>query len=201
MGPAAGQRVAGHAECAGWAECVAVPATSLAAIPETISAIQAAALPLAGLTALRRLRLAGNVTGRRILLTGASGGVGHYVTELATAAGAEVTVVTASAERGRRLAELGPAQVVHNVAAAPGPYHLVESTGGENLALAADPARAPRNPDLVRPGQPAALDAELLRPARRPRVGDPAAILLLGLEPAMRVISSRTDRARRARHL
>lgn len=41
------------------------------------------------------LRLAGNVTGRRILLTGASGGVGHYVTELATAAGAEVTVVTA----------------------------------------------------------------------------------------------------------
>lgn len=86
-GPAAGQRVARHAECAGWAECVAVPATSLAAIPETISAIQAAGLPLAGLTALRLLRLAGNVTGRRILLTGASGGVGHYVTELATAAG------------------------------------------------------------------------------------------------------------------
>jgi NADPH2:quinone reductase len=98
-----------------------------------------AALPLAGLTALRLLRLAGNVTGRRILLTGASGGVGHYVTELAAAAGAEITVVTASAERGRRLAELGAAQVVHDVAAAPGPYHLVlESTGGENLALAAD---------------------------------------------------------------
>ena len=48
-------------------------------------------------------------------------------------------MVTASAERGRRLAELGAAQVVHNVAAAPGPYHLVlKSTGGENLALAAD---------------------------------------------------------------
>lgn len=138
-GPAAGQRVTGHAERAGWAEYVAVPATSLAAIPETISAVQAAALPLAGLTALRLLRLAGNVTGRRILLTGASGGVGHYVTELAAAAGAEITVVTASAERGRRLAELGAAQVIQDVAAAPGPYHLVlESTGGENLALAAD---------------------------------------------------------------
>jgi NADPH:quinone reductase len=138
-GPAAGQRVTGHAEGAGWAEYAAVPTASLAAIPETISVIQAAALPLAGLTALRLLRVAGNVTGRHILLTGASGGVGHYVTELAAAAGAEVTVVTASAERGRRLAELGAAQVVHNVAVAPGPYDLVlESTGGGNLALAAD---------------------------------------------------------------
>ena len=138
-GPAAGRRATGHAEGGGWAEYATIPAASLAVIPESISAIQAAALPLAGLTALRLLRVAGNVTGRRILLTGASGGVGHYVTELAAAAGAEVTAVTASAERGRRLAELGAAEIVHDVAAAPGPYHLVlESTGGENLALAAD---------------------------------------------------------------
>ncbi len=90
----------------GWAQYAAVPLRSLAVIPDSISAIQAAALPLAGLTALRLLRLAGNITGQRVLLTGASGGVGHYVTELAAAAGAEVTAVTASAERGRRLAEL-----------------------------------------------------------------------------------------------
>jgi NADPH2:quinone reductase len=86
---------------------------------------------------LRLLRLAGSITGRRILLTGAAGGVGYYVTELA--AGAEVTAVTSSAERGERLAQLGGAAVVRKVADAAGPFHLVlESTGGENLALAAD---------------------------------------------------------------
>jgi NADPH:quinone reductase len=54
-GPAVGQRVTGHAEDGGWAE-YATAASSLAAIPESVSAIQAAALPLAGLTALRLLR-------------------------------------------------------------------------------------------------------------------------------------------------
>jgi NADPH:quinone reductase len=138
-GPAVGQRVTGHTEDGGWAEYAAVPVSSLAVIPESVSAIQAAALPLAGLTALRLLRLAGNVTGRRILLTGASGGVGHYLTELAAGAGAEVTAVTGSPARGRRLAELGAAEILHDVADARGPYHLVlESTGGKNLALAAD---------------------------------------------------------------
>lgn len=76
-GPAAGQRVAGHPEEGGWAEYAAVPAASLAPLPDSVPVTQAAALPLAGLTALRLLRTAGNVIGRRILLTGASGGVGH----------------------------------------------------------------------------------------------------------------------------
>jgi NADPH2:quinone reductase len=79
-GPAAGQRVVGHPPAAGWAEYVSVPADSLAELPADVSFVAAAALPLAGLTALRLLRMAGNVTGRRILLTGASGGVGHYFT-------------------------------------------------------------------------------------------------------------------------
>lgn len=89
---------------------------------------QAAALPLAGLTALRLLRTAGSVIGRRILLTGASGGVGHYVTELAAGAGAEVTAVTSSA-----------AAVIHDVAGAAGRFDIVmESTGGKNLAPSVD---------------------------------------------------------------
>ena len=100
---------------------------------------QAAALPLAGLTALRLLRAAGNVIGRRILLTGASGGVGHYVTELAASAGPEVTAVTASAGRGPRLTALGAVAVIHDVADAAGRFDIVmESTGGKNLALALD---------------------------------------------------------------
>ncbi|MET9724265.1 zinc-binding dehydrogenase [Streptomyces zaomyceticus] len=136
-GPGVGTRVVGHPPQGGWAEYAAVPTHSLAVLPDGIDSVRASALPLAGITALRLLRTAGSLTGRRVLLTGASGGVGHYVTELAAAAGAELTVVTATPERGRRLAELGAAEVVHDVAAARGPFDVVlESTGGPQLPLA-----------------------------------------------------------------
>ncbi|MGW7356084.1 zinc-binding dehydrogenase [Streptomyces sp. NPDC054802] len=136
-GPSIGARVVGHPPQGGWAEYAAVPTHSLAVLPDGIDAVRAAALPLAGITALRLLRTAGSVTGRRLLLTGASGGVGHYVTELAAAAGAAVTVVTATPSRGERLRELGAAAVVHQVAEAQGPFDVVmESTGGDQLPLA-----------------------------------------------------------------
>ncbi|MFE5867433.1 zinc-binding dehydrogenase [Streptomyces roseifaciens] len=135
-GPGIGTRVVGHPAQGGWAEYAAVPTHSLAALPDGIDSVRAAALPLAGITALRLLRTAGSVAGRRVLLTGASGGVGHYVTELAVGAGAELTAVTATPERGERLAALG-AEVVHDVAAARGPFDVVlESTGGPDLPLA-----------------------------------------------------------------
>ncbi|OIJ85711.1 zinc-binding dehydrogenase [Streptomyces monashensis] len=160
-GPSGITRVVGHPMSGGWAEYVAVPTGALAELPDRVSTLQGAALPLAGLTALRLLRAAGPVVGRRILLTGASGGVGHYVTELAAAAGAQVTAVTRDAERGARLAELGAADIVHDVADARGPYDLVlESTGGQ--ALAAALARLARRGTLIWFGQagrrPATLD-------------------------------------------
>lgn len=97
----------------------------------------AAALPLAGITALRLLRVAGPIAGRRILLTGASGGVGHYLTELAAACGAELTAVTATVERGARLLQLGAAELITSVDEAAGPYDVVlESVGGASLPTA-----------------------------------------------------------------
>ncbi|MGW2311648.1 zinc-binding dehydrogenase [Actinomadura luteofluorescens] len=135
-GPLACSRVVGHPPSAGWAEYVAVPTSSLAEIPASVSVRSAAALPLAGLTALRLLRASGATAGTRVLLTGASGGVGHCLVELAAAAGAEVTAVTATSDRGRRLAELGAA-VVHDVRDAVGPFDVaLESTGGDVLPLA-----------------------------------------------------------------
>ncbi|MER5710658.1 zinc-binding dehydrogenase [Streptomyces sp. NPDC002122] len=135
-GPGIGTRVVGHPAQGGWAEYAAVPTHSLAVLPDGIDLVRAAALPLAGITALRLLRTAGSLAGRRVLLTGASGGVGHYVTELAVGAGADLTAVTATPERGARLAELG-ARVVHEVAAAQGPFDVVlESTGGPDLPVA-----------------------------------------------------------------
>jgi NADPH:quinone reductase len=134
-GPEAGTRVVGHPPAAGWAEYVSVPADSLAALPPELPATTAAALPLAGLTALRLLRAAGAITGKRILLTGASGGVGHYFTELAASAGAEVTAITGSPERGGRLTELGASAVLRSVTDASGPFDVVlESVGGDSMA-------------------------------------------------------------------
>jgi NADPH:quinone reductase-like Zn-dependent oxidoreductase/ketosteroid isomerase-like protein len=136
-GPAVGSRVVAHLPRSGWAERAVAPASQLAVLPESVSFAQAAALPLAGLTALRLLRATGSVIGRRILLTGASGGVGHYVTELAAAAGASVTAVVSSPERGERLRALGAETIVYDVQAAEGPFDLVlESVGGASLPIA-----------------------------------------------------------------
>jgi NADPH:quinone reductase len=140
-GPRAGARVVGHPPSHGWAERVAVPAGALVELPDEVTATTAAALPLAGLTALRLVRAAGPLIGKRLLVTGASGGVGHYVTELAVAAGAEVTAVSASPERGARLAALG-ATVVTDLDDASGRYDVVmESVGGESLSAARRKAR------------------------------------------------------------
>ena len=141
-GPAVGQRVVGHPEAGGWAEYAAVPTTALAPLPDSVPAVQAAVLPLAGLTALRLLRRAGSVAGRRILLTGASGGVGHYVTELAANSGAEVTAVTASAERGERLAALGAVAVVHDIEGSAAVRSRAGVDGGQEPGAGYRPAPA-----------------------------------------------------------
>ncbi|TCN34412.1 NADPH:quinone reductase-like Zn-dependent oxidoreductase [Kribbella sp. VKM Ac-2500] len=136
-GPVVGARVVAHLPHSGWAERVVARTDQVAVLPDAVSLEQAAALPLAGLTALRMLRTAGSVIGRRILLTGASGGVGHYFTELAAASGASVTAVVSSPARGARLLELGAETLVYDVADARGPFDLaLESVGGESLTIA-----------------------------------------------------------------
>lgn len=94
----------------------------------------AAALPLAGLTALRVLRSLGALGGQRVLLTGASGGVGHYLVELAAAQGARVTAVVGDLARGERLLALGAEELVTDVEKAEGPFDVaIESVGGDTL--------------------------------------------------------------------
>lgn len=119
-GPAAGTRVVGHVPSGGWAERVAAPVDGLAALPDEVGAVPASTLGVAGLTALRLLRMAGSVAGKRVLLTGASGGLGHFVVELAAAQGALVTAVSSTPERGERLLALGAAEVVPDAVARAG---------------------------------------------------------------------------------
>jgi NADPH:quinone reductase len=142
-GPAAGTRVVALAAQAGWAELAAVPVARLAPLPAEAGIEQAAALPLAGLTALRTLRLAGSLLGRRVLVTGASGGVGRIQIQLAATAGAQVTAV-ARPQRQTQLLALGASSVVADPAAADGLYDLVADwVGGPSLAGAIAKA-APR---------------------------------------------------------
>ncbi len=136
-GPAAGRRVVGLVRSGGWAERVAVPTPQLAALPDSVSFAQAATLPVAGLTAFFALKLGGLPLGRRVLVTGAAGGVGRFAVQLAARAGAHVTGVAGNASRAAGLRELGAAEVVTSFEPE-GPAFdlLLESVGGASLAAA-----------------------------------------------------------------
>lgn len=78
----------------GLAEYVCAPATAFALKPASLSFAETAALPMAGGTALQGLRDRGNVhRGQKVLINGASGGVGTFAVQIAKAFGAEVTAV------------------------------------------------------------------------------------------------------------
>ncbi|WP_028937462.1 zinc-binding dehydrogenase [Pseudonocardia spinosispora] len=132
-----GDRVVAHPDSAGWAEFAVVAVHNVAALPDSVDDRTAAALPLAGLTALRLLRVAGPIAGKRVLLTGASGGLGHYLVELAAAQGAIITALTSTPARGERLLELGAHEVLASVEDTEGHFDVVfESVGGPTLTRA-----------------------------------------------------------------
>ncbi|UWP87152.1 zinc-binding dehydrogenase [Dactylosporangium fulvum] len=107
-GPGEGQRVAAFGAGA-WAERAAFGTDSVAVVPDGVDLATAAALPLAGITALRTVRAAGSIVGRRVLVTGASGGVGRLAVQLARLGGAHVV---AAAGRTDGLTGLGAHEVV-----------------------------------------------------------------------------------------
>ena len=136
-GPATGERVVGLVRSGAWAERVAVPTAQLAALPDGVSFAQAATLPVAALTALFSLKLGGLLLGKRVLVTGAAGGVGRFAVQLAALAGASVAGVVGSAERGRGLNELGASSVLIGLDSDEPEYDLIlESVGGASLAAA-----------------------------------------------------------------
>jgi NADPH:quinone reductase-like Zn-dependent oxidoreductase len=81
----------------GFAEYVAVPVDVVALKPANLSFEEAAAVPMAGVTALQGLRRHGELRpAQQVLINGATGGVGTFAVQLAKAAGAEVTGVTST---------------------------------------------------------------------------------------------------------
>ncbi len=135
-GPDIGTRVVGLAEQGGWAQRVAIPTDRLAILPENITFTQAAGLPMAGVTALRTLRFGDFLLGKRVLITGATGGVGRFAVQLAALAGAKVTGV-GRPEHATGLRELGASEIVTKIEQAKEPFDLIlESVGGDSLTAA-----------------------------------------------------------------
>ncbi len=109
----------------GYAEYVAVEAGAVAPMPEKLSFEEAAGVPLVALTALRAVREAlrevkenaphacdtGALERRRVLINGASGGVGTFAVQLAKIFGAEVTAVCGARNAGF-VREIGAARVI-----------------------------------------------------------------------------------------
>ncbi len=137
-GPGVGARVVGLVRSGAWAELVAVPANALSELPASISFAQAATLPVAGLTALHAVERGGALVARTVLITGASGGVGHFACQLAHHAGARVVGVVRQEAHAALPREVGAAEVVVGEDATKarefGPYALIiESVGGRTL--------------------------------------------------------------------
>jgi NADPH:quinone reductase-like Zn-dependent oxidoreductase len=97
------------------AQYALVPAHLLVKVPDNVPLDQAAALPVAGLSALQMCRMARVERGRRVLVHGAAGGVGHLAVQIARNLGAEVTA-SGSAASQVLLRWLRPALVVDRAA-------------------------------------------------------------------------------------
>ena len=132
-GPDVGSRVVSFASRGGWGEQRAVATHDVAIVPEAVDLATAAALPVAGVAALRALRRSGSLLGRRVLVTGASGGVGRFAVQMATLAGA---YVIAAASRTDGLRELGAREVVASPDGLDPVDVVIETVGGPTLVSA-----------------------------------------------------------------
>jgi NADPH:quinone reductase len=139
--PQPGTRVFGFVLQGAWAKYVVVHAGQLAEIPPDVTIAQAAALPVAGVTAMLCLEKAGALIGRRVLITGAAGGVGRFACRLASISGAKVYGLSRRSGLQKQLKDDGVelAGIFADMAEArgAGPFDVIlDSIGGDTLSLA-----------------------------------------------------------------
>lgn len=140
-------RILGMPDHGTFAELIRIPVANLQPAPPHLTSAEAAALPLAGLTAYRavvtRARLK---AGEKVLITGIGGGVAIMALQIARQLGAEVFVTSSSAEKIARAEELGASggvsyrdphwgrQLVEMTNG--GPHVVIDSAGGESIETA-----------------------------------------------------------------
>ncbi|MFD2470373.1 zinc-binding dehydrogenase [Amycolatopsis silviterrae] len=158
-GPAAGTPVV-TLGTAGWAELRAVPTTLIGTVPDGADLGAVSTIPVAALSALHVLRRMGQLLGRRVMITGASGGVGRYAVQLAARAGAEVVAISGNPAQEQGLRELGAHEVHTSVAEADRPvYGVLDNVGGPHLAAAF--AKLEAGGTLINVGRSAETDTVL----------------------------------------
>ncbi|MFC7307533.1 zinc-binding dehydrogenase [Streptomyces monticola] len=137
-GPAAGTPVVTLAPDGAWAELRAVDTDLIGTVPGGADLGAISTVPVAGASALRALHRLGPLLGRRVLITGATGGVGRYAVQLARQGGAYVVATTGDpGARGDALRALGAHEVVGTPAAVTEPVHgVLDMVGGKQLVEA-----------------------------------------------------------------
>ncbi|AZM55714.1 alcohol dehydrogenase [Streptomyces sp. WAC 01529] len=137
-GPAVGTPVVTLAGDGGWAEYRVADTAWTGVVPEGADLGAISTVPVAGASALRALDRIGPILGRRVLVTGATGGVGRYAVQLARRGGAHVIAVTGDPEgKGDALRALGAHEVIAAPEAAGAPVDgVVDVIGGGQLVAA-----------------------------------------------------------------
>lgn len=145
----AGFRILGAGLPGTCAERVAVPVSALFPKPPSLSWEEAAALPLASVTAYEMLFSRAKLgAGETVLVTAAASGVGIYAVQLAKAAGARVIAATRSAAKGERLKALGADEVLLDDATGLAPK-VAAPTGGRGVGAVIDSVGGSREEDLL----------------------------------------------------
>ena len=141
-GPAKGSRVVAFSRAQqGWAELVAIPNLDLSKIPDGVDSAIAASLPVAALTALYALERGERHLGSRVLVTGATGGVGSFAVSLAALMGADVVAQVRDEAQVDTVRSLGAGEVIVTADGAGlekgGPYRLILDGLGNELTARA----------------------------------------------------------------
>lgn len=144
-------RILGMPDAGTFAEKIVIPVANLAPKPAHLSWEEAAALPLAGLTAWRALFTRAQLkAGERVLVTGTGGGAALFAVQFAVAAGAQVWVTSSSSDKILRAKALGAAggvsyldpHWVEQLTREAGPFDvLVDSAGGDGFLKLIDLAK------------------------------------------------------------
>ncbi|WP_280460256.1 zinc-binding dehydrogenase [Nocardia carnea] len=134
-GPPAGTPVVTLGAYGAWAELRAVDTDLIGTVPANADHGAISTIPVAGATALRSLHRLGPILGRRILITGATGGTGRYAVQLARQGGAHVIASTADpATHTDSLRTLGATEVVTGPAELAEPVDgVIDLVGGQQL--------------------------------------------------------------------
>ena len=191
-GPKAGARVVGLVRSGAWAELAAVSADALAELPTGVDFETASTLPVAGLTALGAIDRAGSLLARKVLVTGASGGVGDFAIQLARLAGAEVVGAVRQPAHVDFVRQLGAYQVVSgedaSAAAQYGPFDFISDAVGSKVLVQALTMLAPNGVCVTYAGATAGLEATI--PGLRSGQGATLYFLFVFQEPRLKPFSS-----------